>query len=88
MLARRYDIGLNIDAEEADRLELSLDLLESLSLDPELRTALHGETAADALTPRAAVAWLAHNLITDAGATFQLSEPEPTTIIFGVSGLQ
>ena len=24
----RYDIGLNIDAEEADRLELSLDLLE------------------------------------------------------------
>jgi hypothetical protein len=27
-LARSYDIGLNIDAEEADRLELSLDLLE------------------------------------------------------------
>ena len=26
VLARRYDIGLNIDAEEADRLELSLDL--------------------------------------------------------------
>ena len=26
----RYDIGLNIDAEEADRLELSLDLLERL----------------------------------------------------------
>jgi RHH-type proline utilization regulon transcriptional repressor/proline dehydrogenase/delta 1-pyrroline-5-carboxylate dehydrogenase len=26
----RYDIGLNIDAEEADRLELSLDLLEAL----------------------------------------------------------
>ncbi|BAK65383.1 proline dehydrogenase/delta-1-pyrroline-5-carboxylate dehydrogenase [Sphingobium sp. SYK-6] len=35
-LARSYDIGLNIDAEEADRLELSLDLLESLALDPEL----------------------------------------------------
>ncbi len=35
-LAKHYDIGLNIDAEEADRLELSLDLLESLSLDPEL----------------------------------------------------
>ncbi len=30
LLARRYDIGLNIDAEEADRLELSLDLLEAL----------------------------------------------------------
>jgi RHH-type proline utilization regulon transcriptional repressor/proline dehydrogenase/delta 1-pyrroline-5-carboxylate dehydrogenase len=36
LLARRYDIGLNIDAEEADRLELSLDLLEALCADPEL----------------------------------------------------
>ena len=36
LLARRHDIGLNIDAEEADRLELSLDLLESLALDPDL----------------------------------------------------
>jgi RHH-type transcriptional regulator, proline utilization regulon repressor / proline dehydrogenase / delta 1-pyrroline-5-carboxylate dehydrogenase len=36
-LAKRYDIGLNIDAEEADRLELSLDLLERLCADDELR---------------------------------------------------
>ncbi len=36
LLARNYDIGLNIDAEEADRLELSLDLLEALALDPDL----------------------------------------------------
>nr|WP_315720829.1 MULTISPECIES: trifunctional transcriptional regulator/proline dehydrogenase/L-glutamate gamma-semialdehyde dehydrogenase [unclassified Bradyrhizobium] len=35
-LARRYDIGLNIDAEEADRLDLSLDLLEALCLDRDL----------------------------------------------------
>ena len=35
-LARRYDIGLNIDAEEADRLELSLDLLEALCFDADL----------------------------------------------------
>ncbi len=35
-LAKSYDIGLNIDAEEADRLDLSLDLLEALSLDPAL----------------------------------------------------
>ncbi len=35
-LARRYDIGLNIDAEEADRLEISLDLLEALCFDPAL----------------------------------------------------
>ena len=36
LLARSFDIGLNIDAEEADRLELSLDLLEALCLDPAL----------------------------------------------------
>ncbi|WP_267424392.1 trifunctional transcriptional regulator/proline dehydrogenase/L-glutamate gamma-semialdehyde dehydrogenase [Methylobacterium sp. GC_Met_2] len=35
-LARGFDIGLNIDAEEADRLDLSLDILERLALDPEL----------------------------------------------------
>ena len=35
-LAKSYDIGLNIDAEEADRLEISLDLLEALALDPDL----------------------------------------------------
>ena len=35
-LAKSYDIGFNIDAEEADRLDLSLDLLEALCLDPEL----------------------------------------------------
>ncbi|HSC62810.1 MAG TPA: trifunctional transcriptional regulator/proline dehydrogenase/L-glutamate gamma-semialdehyde dehydrogenase [Caldimonas sp.] len=34
--SRRHDIGLNIDAEEADRLELSLDLLERLCVEPEL----------------------------------------------------
>jgi RHH-type proline utilization regulon transcriptional repressor/proline dehydrogenase/delta 1-pyrroline-5-carboxylate dehydrogenase len=36
LLAQRYDIGLNIDAEEADRLELSLDLLEKLCFEPAL----------------------------------------------------
>nr|WP_244424677.1 trifunctional transcriptional regulator/proline dehydrogenase/L-glutamate gamma-semialdehyde dehydrogenase [Methylobacterium nodulans] len=36
LLAKGYDIGLNIDAEEADRLEISLDLLEALALDPDL----------------------------------------------------
>ena len=34
--ARRHDIGLTIDAEEADRLDLSLDLLEAPACDPAL----------------------------------------------------
>ena len=37
LLARERDIGLNIDAEEADRLDLSLDLLERLCYEPRLQ---------------------------------------------------
>ncbi|MCL6262324.1 trifunctional transcriptional regulator/proline dehydrogenase/L-glutamate gamma-semialdehyde dehydrogenase [Craterilacuibacter sp. RT1T] len=36
LLAKQYDIGLNIDAEEADRLEISLDLVEALANDADL----------------------------------------------------
>jgi RHH-type proline utilization regulon transcriptional repressor/proline dehydrogenase/delta 1-pyrroline-5-carboxylate dehydrogenase len=36
LLAKQYEIGLNIDAEEADRLELSLDLIEALAFDADL----------------------------------------------------
>ncbi|HTN62034.1 MAG TPA: trifunctional transcriptional regulator/proline dehydrogenase/L-glutamate gamma-semialdehyde dehydrogenase [Devosia sp.] len=36
LLAKSYDIGLNIDAEEADRLDISLDILEALCLEPRL----------------------------------------------------
>lgn len=36
VLAKQYNIGLNIDAEEASRLEISLDLLEKLLQDPDL----------------------------------------------------
>ena len=35
-LARQYDIGLSIDAEESDRLELSLEVLERLCFEPQL----------------------------------------------------
>lgn len=36
LLARKYDIAINIDAEESDRLELSLDMLEKLCFESEL----------------------------------------------------
>ncbi|HZQ63420.1 MAG TPA: proline dehydrogenase family protein, partial [Casimicrobiaceae bacterium] len=35
-LAAHYDVGFNIDAEEADRLELSLDLFARLAAEPPL----------------------------------------------------
>lgn len=34
LLAKQYDLGFAIDAEESDRLELSLDIFEQLALDP------------------------------------------------------
>lgn len=37
LLAKHYNVGLNIDAEETDRLELSLDLMEALAFDPDLK---------------------------------------------------
>src|SRR5690606_12859377 len=35
--AAQYDIGLNIDAEEADRLDISLDVINAVSADTELK---------------------------------------------------
>ena len=37
LIAKQYNIGLNIDAEESERLELSLDLMEALAFDPDLK---------------------------------------------------
>lgn len=36
LAARAYDIGFTVDAEEADRLEISLDIIETLFSDPDL----------------------------------------------------
>ncbi|MGI8896684.1 MAG: bifunctional proline dehydrogenase/L-glutamate gamma-semialdehyde dehydrogenase PutA, partial [Casimicrobiaceae bacterium] len=61
LLARSYDIGLNIDAEEADRLDLSLDLFEMLAADPALAgwNGLGFVVQAYQKRARAVVAWLA-----------------------------
>jgi len=36
MLAKKYDIGLTVDAEESERLEISLDIIETVFSDPDL----------------------------------------------------
>lgn len=36
LIAKQYDIGFTVDAEEADRLELSLDVIEAVFSDAEL----------------------------------------------------
>lgn len=58
---------------------------ERLILDPELRSALLGKTSEDALTPRAAAAWLVHVLVRQGGGEMQVSEPEENVLLFGAS---
>jgi histidine phosphotransferase ChpT len=54
-------------------------------LDPSLReTLLHG-TSGGTVEPRAAGAWLAHNLAAEAGGTVQLSDPESDVLLIGVT---
>ena len=36
LLAKQYDIGLTVDAEESERLDLSLDIIEAVFSDPKL----------------------------------------------------
>ncbi|HEX8412808.1 MAG TPA: histidine phosphotransferase family protein [Sphingomicrobium sp.] len=56
-----------------------------LVLDPELRTALLGQTAADAIAPRAAAAWLVHALATEMGGTVQASDGSDGVLLLGAT---
>lgn len=54
-----------------------------LVMDPELRRALLGEVAPDALTPRAAAAWLVHAMVEEGDGLIQVSEPDEPFLLFG-----
>ena len=51
-------------------------------LDPVLRDTL-ANGASGPVEPRAAAAWLAHNLITDSGGSLQLSDPSGAALMIG-----
>jgi RHH-type proline utilization regulon transcriptional repressor/proline dehydrogenase/delta 1-pyrroline-5-carboxylate dehydrogenase len=61
LLAKSYDMGFTIDAEEADRLEISLDVIEGLALDRALSDWNGFGLALQAYQKRAprVIAWLA-----------------------------
>lgn len=54
-------------------------------LDPELRNALTGEGGDAPVTPRAAAAFLAHELVGQGGGTLQVSPPDAGVLLFGAS---
>jgi histidine phosphotransferase ChpT len=54
-------------------------------LDPELRSALAGGRDELPITPRAAAAFLVHELVTQGGGTLQVSPPDAEVLLFGAS---
>jgi histidine phosphotransferase ChpT len=54
-------------------------------LDGELRSALVGTADEATLTPRAAAAWMVHQLVAQADGQIMLSDPEEPVLLFGAS---
>ncbi|MFL6727767.1 MAG: histidine phosphotransferase family protein [Sphingomicrobium sp.] len=52
-------------------------------LDPALRQTLENGADGQPIEPRAAGAWLAHNLVADAGGLIQLSDPASQALLIG-----
>jgi histidine phosphotransferase ChpT len=76
---------LDVGAERRDgEIELAVRAEgPRILLDPVLRETLVNGVSVGPVEPRAAGAWLAHNLITDAGGSFQLSEPGREPLLIG-----
>jgi histidine phosphotransferase ChpT len=78
---------LTIGAEENDGLTEIVLHAEGprVVLDPELRETLVGGGASDAITPRAAAAYLVHAIAAEAGGSVVVSEGEDGSILFGAT---
>lgn len=76
----RLDVGAERNGEE---IELAVRAEgPRILLDPMLRETL-ANGATGTVEPRAAAAWLANNLITDAGGSIQLSDPTSAALTIG-----
>jgi histidine phosphotransferase ChpT len=78
---------LDVGAERRDsEIELAVRAEgPRILLDPVLRETLANGVSGGSVEPRAAAAWLAHNLITDAGGSIQLSEAGSEPLLIGAS---
>jgi histidine phosphotransferase ChpT len=79
----RLDVG-------AERHEKGLDIVvraegPRIVLDPELKSALSGQTEEEAIAPRAAAAWLAYSLVSDGGGEIQISDEQDGMLLIGAS---
>jgi histidine phosphotransferase ChpT len=76
---------LDVGAERRDgEIELAVRAEgPRILLDPVLRETLAKGVSGGPVEARAAAAWLAHNLITDAGGSVQLSDPGSEPLLIG-----
>ena len=79
----RLDIGVEIAGRRTEIVVRAEG--PRLVLDPELRTALTGETGENALTPRAAAAWLVHQLAVESGGAAMVSPADAGFLLFGAT---
>ncbi|USI73104.1 histidine phosphotransferase family protein [Sphingomonas morindae] len=79
----RLDIGTETSSEQLDIAVRAEG--PRIVLDPELRTALTGGTAAETLTPRAAPAWLTWQLANQRGGEMLIVEPQDGVLMLGAS---
>jgi len=79
----RLDIGVEVAGSRTEVVIRAEG--PRLVLDPELRTALTGETVENALTPRAAAAWLVHRLAVDSGGAAMVSSADAGFLLFGAT---
>ncbi len=79
----RLDIGVEVAGSRTEVVVRAEG--PRLVLDPELRTALTGETGENALTPRAAAAWLVHRLAVDSGGAAMVSSADAGFLLFGAT---
>ncbi|WBO21454.1 histidine phosphotransferase family protein [Sphingomonas abietis] len=77
----RLDIGVENGATATEIVIRSEG--PRIVLDPELRTALTGGTAQEALTPRASAAWLVWHLANERGGEVMISEPQDGVLMVG-----
>lgn len=78
---------LDIGAEARDDMVEIVVRAEGprIVLDGELRGALSGDTGDSPVTPRAAAAYLVHQLVTQGGGELQVSPPDADVLLFGAA---
>ena len=79
----RLDVG-------AERHGEGLDIVvraegPRIVLDPELKSALIGQSDEETIAPRAAAAWLAYSLVSDGGGEIQVSDEADNMLLIGAS---